>query len=104
MRPDYPEPQPLGPRGMTLLAVSAKNELAVLLDAHYLGYRLFTGTLARMNLGGGAPREIQEGVRQADWAPDGSQLAIIREAEGKDRLEYPVGHVLREVSGFAAVR
>jgi eukaryotic-like serine/threonine-protein kinase len=99
VRSDYPEPQPIGPRGMTLLAVSSKGELAVLLDAHYLWYRLFTGTLARMTLGGGAPREIQEGVRQADWSPDGSQLAIIREVAGKDRLEYPIGHVLREVSG-----
>jgi predicted Ser/Thr protein kinase len=100
VRPDYPEPQPIGPRGMHLLAVSSKGELAVLLDAHYLWYRLFTGTLARMNLGGGAPREIQENVRQADWSPEGSQLAIIREVGGKDRLEYPIGHVLREVSGF----
>jgi eukaryotic-like serine/threonine-protein kinase len=99
VRPDYPEPQPVGPLGMTLLAISSKGELAVLLDARYVWYRLFTGTLARMTLGGGAPREIQEGVRQADWAPDGSQLAIIREVDGKDRLEYPIGHVLREVSG-----
>jgi Tol biopolymer transport system component len=53
-----------------------------------------------MPMDGGAPREIQEGVRQADWSPDGSQLAIIREVGGKDRLEYPIGRVLREVSGF----
>jgi serine/threonine protein kinase len=99
VRPDYPEPQPIGPRGMTLLAVSSKGELAVLLNAHYVWYRLFTGTLARMTLSGGAPREIQESVRQADWSPDGSELAIIREVGGKDRLEYPIGHVLREVSG-----
>ena len=99
VRPDYPEPQPIGPRGTTLLAVSSKGELAVLLKAHYVWYRLFTGTLARMALDGGAPREILEGVRQADWSPDGSQLAIIREVGGKDRLEYPIGHVLREVSG-----
>jgi Tol biopolymer transport system component/predicted Ser/Thr protein kinase len=100
VRPDYPEPQPLGPPGMQLLAVSSKGELAVLIDARYVWYRLFTGTLARITLGGGAPREIQEGVRQADWSPDGSQLAIIREVGGKDRLEYPIGHVLREVSGY----
>jgi Tol biopolymer transport system component/predicted Ser/Thr protein kinase len=100
VRPDYPEPQPLGPRGMHLLAVSSLGELAVLLDARYVWYRLFTGTLARMPLGGGAPREVQEGVRQADFSPDGSQLAIIREVAGKDRLEYPIGHVLREVSGY----
>jgi len=100
VRPDYPEPQPLGPRGMTLLAISSKGELAVLMDARYVWYRLFTGTLARMTLGGGAPREIQEGVRQADFSPDGSQLAIIREVGGRDRLEYPIGKVLREVSGY----
>jgi len=100
MRPDYPEPKPVGPPGMQLLAVSSKGELAVLIGAKYVWYRLFTGTLARMPLDGGAPREIQEGVRQADWSPDGSQLAIIREAGGKDRLEYPIGHVLREVSGY----
>jgi hypothetical protein len=100
VRPDYPEPQPLGPPGMQLLAVSSKGEVAVLIGARYVWYRLFTGTLARMPIDGGAPREIQEGVRQADWSPDGSQLAIIREVGGKDRLEYPIGKVLREVSGY----
>jgi Tol biopolymer transport system component len=100
VRPDYPEPQPLGPPGMALLAVSSKGELAVLLDARYVWHRLFAGTLARMTLGGGAPRQIQEGVRQADWSPDGSQLAIIREVAGRDRLEYPIGKVLHEVSGY----
>jgi eukaryotic-like serine/threonine-protein kinase len=67
VRPDYPEPQPVGPPGTQLLAVSSKGELAVLLHAHYVWFRLFTGTLARMPLSGGAPREVQEGVRQADW-------------------------------------
>lgn len=100
VRPDYPEPKPLGPPGMQLLAVSSKGELAVLIGAKYVWFRLFTGTLARMPLDGGAPREIQEAVRQADWSPDGSQLAIIREVGSKDRLEYPIGHVLREVSGY----
>src|SRR5581483_3412655 len=42
---------------------------------------------------------IEENVRQADWSPDGSQLAVIREVAGKVRLEYPIGHVLHEVSG-----
>jgi Tol biopolymer transport system component len=100
LRPGYPEPQPLGPPGMQLLAVSSKGELAILIGARYVWYRLFTGTLARMPLDGGAPREVQEGVRQADWSPDGSQFAIIREVGGKDRLEYPIGKVLREVSGY----
>jgi len=100
VRPEYPEPQSLGLRGAHLLAVSSKGELAVLMGARYIGHRLFTGTLARAPLGGGAPREILESVRQADWSPDGTQLAIIREVDGKDRLEYPIGKVLLESAGY----
>ena len=96
VRPDYPEPQALGPPATHLLAVSSRGELAILTGAQYLWHRQFTGTLARLPLGGGAPREILEGVRQADWSPDGSQLAISREVAGRDRLEYPIGRVLAE--------
>jgi hypothetical protein len=97
--PDYPEPRALGSPGLHLLSVSSKGELAVLTGAKYINHRLFNGTLARMPLGG-TPREVLEGVREADWAPDGAALAIIREVNGKDRLEYPIGKVLYEVSGY----
>jgi Tol biopolymer transport system component len=100
IRPDYPEPSPLGPADTHLLAVSSKGDLAVLVGARFVRHRLFTGTLAQMPLGGGAPREIQNDVREADWSPDGSELAIIHEVGGKDRLEYPVGHVLYESPGY----
>src|SRR5664279_2532932 len=104
VRPDYPEPQPLGLRGMHLLAVSSHGELAVLIGARYVWHRQFTGTLARMPLDGGAPREILEGVREADWSPDGSQLAIIREVGDRDRLEYPIGRVLGDGAYMTDVR
>ena len=104
VRPDYPEPQPLGRRGMHLLAVSSHGELAVLIGARYVWHRQFTGTLARMPLDGGAPREILEGVREADWSPDGSQLAIIREVGDRDRLEYPIGRVLGDGAYMTDVR
>ena len=100
LHPEFPAPQPVGARGMHLLAVSSKGDLAVLLNAKYIWHRMFSGTLARMPLVGGAPREILENVRQAAWSPDGSQLAIIREVDGKDRLEYPIGKILCEVSGY----
>ncbi len=100
VRPEYPEPQSLGLHSAQLLSVSSTGELAVLTDARYLAHRLFTGTLARMPLGGGAPREILESVREADWSPDGSQLAIIRLVQGRDRLEFPIGHVLCESGGY----
>jgi Tol biopolymer transport system component len=72
----------------------------VLTKVRFLSDRLFTGTLARMTLGGTAPREVLEGVRQADWSPDGTELAIIRTWNGKDRLEYPIGTVLYETAGY----
>ena len=53
-----------------------------------------------MPLEGGAPREILDGVREADWSPDGSDLAVIRDVGGKDRLEFPAGKVLRETGGY----
>jgi Tol biopolymer transport system component len=101
IHPEYAEPQPLGlPPRTHLLSISSKGELAVLTNAHFLRQRLFTGTLARVSLGGTAPREILEGVRQADWSPDGTELAILHTAGGKDRLEFPIGKVLYETAGY----
>jgi Tol biopolymer transport system component len=100
IRPDYPEPSRFGPAGTHLLAISSRGELAVLVGARFVWHRLFTGTLAQMPLGGGAPRKILNDVRDADWSPDGSVLAIIHEANGKDRLEYPIGKVLYESAGY----
>ena len=100
IRPEYPEPRSLGFRGVQLLSVSSKGDLAVLTGARFLGHRLFLGTLARLPLGGGAPREILEKVREADWSPDGASLAIIHEVGGKDRLEFPIGNVLVESGGY----
>jgi eukaryotic-like serine/threonine-protein kinase len=100
VRPDFPESRPLGLRGNHLLSVSTRGELALLTGARYISHNLFQGTLARMPLEGGAPRDIIENVREADWSPDGSSLAVIREVGGKDRLEFPVGKVLCETGGF----
>src|SRR5262249_2039951 len=56
------------------------------------------GTLARVPLAGGAPREVLRDVEAAAFAPDGAELAIVRSVNGKDRLEYPIGNVLYESS------
>jgi serine/threonine protein kinase/Tol biopolymer transport system component len=100
IRPDYPQPQPVGAAGTQLLAVSSKGELAVLVRADFVRHRLFLGTLARVPLAGGAPREVLDSVREADWSPDGSELAIIRDVNGRDRLEFPIGKVLYQGSGY----
>jgi Tol biopolymer transport system component len=100
VRPDFPGGKSLGTPGVHLLSVSSRGELAVLTRVRYIGHSFFSGTLGRMPLEGGAPREVLAGVREADWAPNGSELAIIRDVNGKDRLEYPVGKVLAEAGGY----
>jgi eukaryotic-like serine/threonine-protein kinase len=100
IRSESPQPRALSAPGTQLLAVSSRDEMAVLVNVRYLGFRLFNGTLARMPLGGGAPRELLTNVREADWSPDGSELAIIHDVNGKDRLEYPLGTVLFESTGY----
>jgi eukaryotic-like serine/threonine-protein kinase len=108
-RVDNPESQPLDLPVANVLAVSRSGELALALGANRDG--VFTyGTLARVPIAGGAPRELVEDVKFADWSPDGNALAIIRLVEGRDQLEYPVGKVLLQPSleegtglGFARV-
>jgi hypothetical protein len=61
--------------------------------------------LARAALAGGVPREILANVVDADWTPDGKDLAIIRRGErGEDTLELPVGKVLSRSTGLIALR
>ncbi len=101
-RADYPAPQAFGPPDTHLLSISSKGEMAVLTGAHFASHVLFNGTLARMDMGGGAPRAILQDVQGADWNPDGSGLAIIRAINGKSRLEYPAGKVLYETAGYVS--
>jgi eukaryotic-like serine/threonine-protein kinase len=97
---EYPEPREIGDSATQLLSVSSKNEMAVLVRATYVLHRLFEGTLARIPVGGGAPREVLTDVRDADWSPDGAELAVIHQVNGRDRLEYPIGTVLYESFGY----
>ena len=97
---DSPEAKPFG-LDADVLAVSPSGELAVALHAVFSGAFTRSGTLARVAAtGGGAPRQILEGVEFADFAPDGKELAIVRVADGKYRLEYPIGKLLYETTGW----
>ncbi len=98
--PDAEGPRELGLADAQLLAVSSRGELAVIENAVHLGQRLYKGTLARMTIGS-SPRALADDVREADWAPDGDSLAIVRDlGNGRDRLEYPEGTALYEASGY----
>jgi serine/threonine protein kinase len=101
-RADAPAPQPMGLPDTPLLSISSKGEVAVLTGARYISNWLFSGTLAEMPPEGGAPRPILQNVQDADWSPDGSGLAIIREVNGESRLEYPIGNVLYQTAGYVS--
>ena len=88
--PGNREAQPLALPSARVLAISTGGEMAILLGGEDVG------TLARVPFGGGAPREVLEGVSGADWGPDGESLAVARAVGGKFRLEYPIGTVLYE--------
>ena len=92
-------PQPLGRERTHLLSISASGELAVLVDVQHIGHRLYDGTLARMTLDG-APRSWMDHVREADWAPAGTDIAIVRDVDRNDHLEFPAGHVIYHTNGY----
>jgi len=99
-RPESPESHELEPAGADVLAVSASGEMALSLRSHPVAQFLYSGTLARVPLVGGAPREVMDNVEWADWAPDGSTLAIVRQEQGRHRLEFPPGQLLYEADGW----
>jgi Tol biopolymer transport system component len=73
-----------------ILAISPLNELAI------VELEGVNGTLARVPMSGGTPRQLLENVRYAgaDFAPGGKELAVAHVVEGKARLEFPIGKVL----------
>jgi eukaryotic-like serine/threonine-protein kinase len=99
VRIDGPESRSLGLPSADVLSVSATGELAICVGRRvewgFEGY----GTLARVPLGGGSPRDVAENVNDADWAPDGS-LAVARNTGLQRRLEFPIGKVLYETAGW----
>jgi len=105
VRTDSTESRPIGLPSSDVFAVSPKGELAVLLKKTRLFRPGGPGTLARVPLGGGTPREVLEEVSQADWAPDGEELAVIRRAaDGKDQLEFPIGTALYQGGDLSNLR
>jgi WD40 repeat protein len=105
VRTDSAESRPQGVSRADVLSVSSKGELALLLKKGSYLSPSGTGTLARMPLGGSAPREVLEDVVSADWAPNGEDIAVVRlTSEGKNRLEYPIGQTLEESFFLGEIR
>jgi len=90
VRQESPESRPAGLGAARLLAVSRAEELAILRSPSQL-MGMDYGRLARAPLGGGGVRELLDGVQDAEFTPDGRQLAVIRRDAFRWRVELPIG-------------
>ena len=92
--PGNPEARDLDlPEDSILTSVSSKDDVAFI---HGPFLPDGTGTLARSSVSGGQMRPWLDQVLFADWAPDGSSMAVLRSVNGHFRLEYPIGNTLIE--------
>lgn len=99
-RPESPQSQEMEPKGAEVLSISASGEMLLSLNSKPRDAFLRSGTLARVPLVGGAPREILDDVEWADWAPDGATFAVVHQVKGRKRLEFPLGNVLYQANGW----
>jgi Tol biopolymer transport system component len=94
-QPGSPESRSLDMTDAFLSGISRSGEMAVGLRRPGRTGR----TLARVPLGGGAPRDVLDNVSDADWGPDGSSFVVVRRSGSRLRLEFPIGKILYESAG-----
>ena len=85
-----------------LLGLSSSGDLAFLRGPHG-ALRLLSGgagTLLRVSISGGGPRELLDDVFAADWKPGGSDLAVVR----RGQVEFPLGTRIYGQHEFRHVR
>jgi len=102
MRVESSDVQTVGSSNMQMLSVSPSGDMAVLLNEKYLYHFTNQGTLGRMSLAGGSPREMLENVQDADWNPVDNSLAIVRATNAHVQLEFPLGKKLYETDGYVS--
>jgi Tol biopolymer transport system component len=86
-----------------LLGVSSTGDLAFLRGSHDAVKLLAptrTGTLARVPMTGGGPREVLDEVIAADWMPGGDGLAVIRLRQ----VEFPPGQTIQGPHAYTFAR
>jgi eukaryotic-like serine/threonine-protein kinase len=74
--------------------------MSILVNRRYLSHHFSLGTLAEVSSISGTPREILNDVQEADWAPNGTDLAVVRHVAGRSRLEFPAGKLLYQPAGW----
>jgi serine/threonine protein kinase/Tol biopolymer transport system component len=97
---DSPGSRALGSPGTELFAISPSGELAIKEGVEPISSSFYSvGTLARVPLSGGAPRPLENRITFADWSSDSGDIALVRETDRGQQIEYPIGTVLYRTSG-----
>jgi Tol biopolymer transport system component len=92
VQPGTPESRPLGVQRALVVAASRSDAIVQIFREDH------PSVLARIPLAGGPPREIVEDVVTADATADGSRVAVVRQKDGKHRIEFPLGQMLYETA------
>lgn len=100
---DSTDSRSIGLKSAQIFSISSKGEMAIALNPTPTALAL-TGTLARVPLAGGAPREVFDNVWSADWSPDGQSMAVVRPgpSNGNRHLEFPPGNVIYEPDSWVS--
>ena len=102
---DSSDSRSMGLPSAQVLSISAKGELAI--SVRPTGFTAFStsGTLARVPLAGGAPRDVVDKVMWADWTLDGQSLAVVRQNDTSgeySHLEFPAGKEIYSPNGWVS--
>lgn len=108
LHPETGETQRIGIENAQIFSISAAGEIAVALNPKIIGFAS-KAILATTDLSGGESSKLLKDVYWADWHPsknadflvsDEQYLAVVRDRYGKNCLEFPVGNVIYETTGW----
>lgn len=108
MRLENGEMQSTGIKNVEVFSISSDGDMVIALNPKPLGF-FSNSTLAKMQLAGGKTYELLNDVQWAEWhpsknadssSPDEKFLAVVRDRNGKNRLEFPIGKVIYETVGW----
>ena len=99
VRTEFPQSTKVDLPSGALLALSTSGDLELAVQPVHESWFMY-GTMAQAQMVGGTPRAQEKEVIAADYAPDGKTLAVVRRANRKVQLEYPVGKVIYTTSGY----
>ncbi len=98
---DTPGSRSIGFPGSELRAISPTGELALVQNPRVVGNPFaYTGMLALAPFAGGSSRPMEDNIDFAEWSPDGTEMALVRETDQGTQLEYPAGKILYRTAGY----